>query len=190
MASTVSSVVATAAESSFRFPSDQRWSLYFHDTGDNKWNAKSFEMLDSFISFEELWGAMKSFEDRFARGMYFLMKGVPEVVGEDTKWEKGNHAPLWEHKYNVYGGAYCVKVTHDALNIYQHYAAAAILGELTTNPLNSIIGVTISPKKNFFIMKLWNLSADKFKDPRDIKLLVPGLKVEDILYRPHGDARM
>jgi hypothetical protein len=135
---------------------------------------------------------MRHIEDKFAHGMYFLMKGVPnaEVPGEDTRWEKGNHAPLWEHKYNVYGGAYCVKVQRDAFSTFQHYAAAAILGELATHPSNPIIGVTISPKKGFFIMKLWNLSADSFRDPRDVKLLMPGMETSDVLYRPHGDARM
>jgi hypothetical protein len=149
-----------------------------------------------------MWGALKRIETHFPHGMYFLMKGVPstEVPGSDgplagpgregPKWEKGHHAPLWEHKYNVHGGAYCIKVERDGLDVFQHYAAAAILGEITSNPANPIIGVTISPKKGFYIMKLWNTSSDDFKDPRDIKLLPLSVKTSDILYRPHGDARM
>lgn len=178
--------------SSLPFPSGVPWTLYYHGTGDSEWHSKSYKKLGTFHSFEELWGAMKHIEDKFAHGMYFLMKGQPnpEVAGEDPKWEKGHHAPLWEHKYNIHGGAYCVKVGYDALNVFQHYAASAILGELSLNPANPIIGVTISPKKGFFILKLWNLSADSFKDPRDVKLLLPGIATTDILYRAHGDARM
>jgi hypothetical protein len=122
------------------------------------------------------------------------MKGLPqtgtEAPGAMLKWDKGSHAPLWEHKYNNLGGAYCIKVDRDALDVFQCYAAAAILGEITKNPLNPIIGVTISPKKGFFILKLWNLSADHFKDPRDVAYLPSPVKTSDILYRPHGDARM
>jgi hypothetical protein len=186
------SSAAAAAAASLSFPSGVSWTLYYHGTGDSKWDSKSFVLLGSFTTFEDLWGALHHIEDKFAHGMYFLMKGVPnpEVPGEDTKWSKGHHAPLWEHKYNVHGGAYCVKVGHDAFNIFQHYAAAAILGELTTSPANPVIGVTISPKKGFSILKLWNVAADDFKDPRDVRLLAPGIKTDDILYRRHGDARM
>ena len=172
----------------FPFP----WSLYYHATDDGTWHAKSYKYLGSFTNFPELWACLHFIEGEFAKGMYFLMKGVPnpEVGGEDPRWEKGHHAPLWEHRHNVHGGAYCVKVEQDAFNVFQHYAAAAILGEITPDPANPIIGVTVSPKRGFFIMKLWNMSSDRFKDPRDIKLLLPWIKTADILYRPHGDARM
>jgi len=166
--------------------------MYYHATYDNEWGTGSYKMLGSLSTFSELWGALKHIEGEFPHGMYFLMKGIPnpEVPGAPLKWDKGNHAPLWEHKYNNLGGAYCIKVDRDALDVFQQYAAAAILGEVTTNPANPIIGVTISPKKGFYILKLWNLSADDFHDPRDIKLLPASVKASDILYRPHGEARM
>lgn len=182
-----------SSSASSSLPSFPPWSIYYHATYDSEWHAKSYKLLGSFTTFPEMWGALKRIETHFPHGMYFLMKGVPsaEVPGSDgPKWEKGHHAPLWEHKYNVHGGAYCIKVERDGLDVFQHYAAAAILGEITANPANPIIGVTISPKKGFYIMKLWNTSSDDFKDPRDIKLLPLSVKTSDILYRPHGDARM
>lgn len=183
--SDISSAAATA------LPSFQ-WSLYYHATQDSEWHAGSFAYLGTFTSFPELWGGLKRIETHFPHGMYFLMKGVPQAGthGRDTKWERGHHPPLWEHRYNNLGGAYCVKVEKEALNVFQHYAAAAILGEVTKDPANPIIGVTISPKKGFSILKLWNLSADTFNDPKDVKLLPVAVKTPDILYRRHGDARM
>jgi len=185
------STAASPVSAPLPFPSSA-WSIYYHATYDSEWNAKSYAFLGSFASFPELWGGLKRIEAQFPHGMYFLMKGVPnpETPGEGPKWEKGNHAPLWEHKYNNLGGAYCIKVDREALDVFQHYAAAAILGEITTTPANPIIGVTISPKKGFYILKLWNLSADDFHDPRDIALLPLSVKTSDIQYRPHGEARM
>jgi hypothetical protein len=188
--SSVSSAAASASAAT-TLPSFQ-WSLYYHATQDSEWHAGSFAYLGSFTSFPELWGSLKRIETHFPHGMYFLMKGVPQAGthGRDTKWERGHHPPLWEHRYNNLGGAYCVKVEKEALNVFQHYAAAAILGEVTRDPTNPIIGVTISPKKGFSILKLWNLSADTFNDPKDVKLLPVAVKTPDILYRRHGDARM
>jgi hypothetical protein len=133
---------------------------------------------------------MNSIKTKFNNGMFFFMKGAPKAGVEPPSWEKGNYPPLWEHKHNVYGGAYCVKVESPSpIDVFQHYLAAAVLGEVTTDETNPIIGVSISPKRGFSIMKLWNLSSDGHNNPKGIKQ-ISGIKTADILYRPHGDARM
>lgn len=191
MSVTVAATAATAAPATVdAFPSGIPWSLYYHATYDSEWHAGSYKFLSSFTSFSDLWAALKHIKDEFPLGMYFMMKGVPKADTARPEWEKGNYPPMWEHKYNIHGGAYCVKVVTDALNTFQHYAAGAVLNEITTDVRNPIVGVSISPKKGFFIMKLWNLAADDFKDPRQVKLLLPSIKTPDILYRPHGDAKM
>ena len=172
------------------FPSGIPWTGYYHATTDSEWGAASYVKLATFTNFEELWGALRTLETKFDKGMFFFMKGAPVAGVEPPTWEKGNYPPKWDHKYNVHGGAYCVKVENASpFQVFQQYLAGAILGEATTDTSNPIIGVSCSPKRGFSILKLWNLSSDGYKDPKGIKL-IPGIKTADILYRPHGDARM
>jgi len=104
---------------------------------------------------------------------------------------RGDISPLWENKANIRGGSYCLKVTRrNSVEVFNRYIAAAALGACAKDPANEIAGVTISPKKGFCIIKIWNLNAKAFGSPADLKLLHEELKVEEILYRPHTEQRM
>jgi hypothetical protein len=109
--------------------------------------------------------------------MFFLMKDP--------------YLPLWEHRTNIHGGSYCIKVPEaNAIETFQRYAAAAILEVVSTDSKNTIIGVTISPKKGFHILKLWNLSSKIYNKPTEVQCYGEGMKGADILYRPHVDQKM
>ena len=124
-----------------------------------------------------MWSTLKQIGDeRFLSGMYFLMQDP--------------YLPLWEHRTNIRGGSYCIKVPEaNAQETFQRYAAAAILGIVTSDTKNNIIGVTISPKKGFHIIKLWNTSK-LYNDPHDINSYGEGMKIAEVLYRPHVDQKM
>jgi hypothetical protein len=114
---------------------------------------------------------------RIMNGMMFTMRG-------DT-------SPLWENKANIRGGSYCLKVSRRiAEDVYQRYLAAAALGVATTNASNPIVGVTMSPKKGFCIIKLWNATSTAFNNPTDVVMLHDEIKSGEILYRPHTDQKM
>ena len=101
------------------------------------------------------------------------------------------YLPLWEHRSNIHGGSYCIKVPEaHAAETFQRYAAAAILGLVSSDPKNEVVGVTISPKKGFHILKLWNVTSKLFNKPTDIAVYGPTMKIADILYRPHVDQKM
>ena len=55
---------------------------------------------------------------------------------------------------------------------------------------NPIVGVTISPKKGFCIIKLWNTDAVKHKNAADVAILHEDVQTGEILYRPHVEAPM
>ena len=159
------------------FPSGS-WTLYFHDPEDSSWSPESYKKIGSFSTFSSFWGTMHAIPaERFLSGMFFLMKDP--------------FLPLWEHRSNIHGGSYCIKVPEaGAIEIFQRYAAAAAIQMVSTVKENSIVGVTISPKKGFHILKLWNMSSKMYNKPSDIQLYGDGLKVPDILYRPHVDQKM
>ena len=153
------------------------WTLYFHEPEDKTWTPDSYKRLLTVSSWEALGTLLRELgPHKTVNGMLFAMRG-------DT-------SPLWENKGNLRGGSYCLKVGRKAAaEVYQRYLIAAALG-IASNPENAIVGVTMSPKKGFCIIKLWNANAKVFHRPTDVEILHEEVKVEEILYRPHTDQKM
>jgi len=158
------------------FPSGS-WTLWFHDPEDTDWKPDSYKKIGVFCDFAGLWGGLSAIStEHFLSGMYFFMRG-------DTM-------PLWEHRSNIHGGSYCIKVPEAmAQETFHRYVAGAVLGLVATDAANTITGVTISPKKGFHILKIWNSSCKMYHAPSEIRLLGEGMKSTDVLYRPHTDAK-
>jgi hypothetical protein len=155
-----------------------KWTLYYHAPDDKSWTADSYKRVHPVTSWEELGAVLRELgSQRVVGGMMFAMRG-------DT-------SPLWENRANIRGGSYCLKVTRrNAEEVYRRYLAAAAAGLASTNPENPIVGVTMSPKKGFSIIKLWNANAKAFNSQGDVALLHEEIKLEEIIYRPHTDQKM
>jgi len=154
------------------------WTVYFHEPEDKSMTADSYKKLQVVSSWESLGALLREL------GPHKTTNGLLRVM-------KGEYSPLWENKANIHGGSYCLKVTRrNSVEVFNRYLAAAALGSCAKDPANEIVGVTISPKKGFCIIKIWNLSAKRFSEPADLQLLHEEIKVEEILYRCHTDQRM
>jgi hypothetical protein len=154
------------------------WSLYYHDTQDQTWTEESYKRVASFKDYKILWAAISSIGvEKFNNGMWFFMRDP--------------HPPLWENHMNIRGGSYCIKVGQTlSFEIWQRYIAAATLDMVSKRPVeNRIVGISISPKKGFHIIKIWNQNGDN-GDMKDLALLDETLNVKDILYRPNVNQRM
>lgn len=154
------------------------WTVYFHEPEDKSMTADSYKKLQVVSSWEALGSLLREL------GPHKTTNGLLRVM-------RGEYSPLWENKANIHGGSYCLKVTRrNSVEVFNRYLAAAALGACAADPANEIVGVTISPKKGFCIIKIWNLNAKRFGSPADLKLLHEEIKVEEILYRCHTDQRM
>jgi hypothetical protein len=92
---------------------------------------------------------------------------------------------------NIRGGSYCIKVSQNqSFELFQRYIAAATLDQVSKRPVeNKIVGVSISPKKGFHIIKIWNKDGNQ-GDIKDLALLDETIKAAEILYRPNVNQRM
>lgn len=155
------------------------WTFYFHESDDKSWGSESYKKIHAAGSWE---------------GMGTLLRelGPTRIMGGVLKVMRGDTSPLWENKVNIRGGAYCLKIPRrTAVEVFTRYLAAAAAECATTDPAgNPIVGVTISPKRGFCIIKIWNTDASKYKDPADIVILHEDVRTSEVLYRPHVDARM
>lgn len=154
------------------------WTVYFHEPEDKSWTAESYKKLQTVTSWEALGSLLREL------GTHKTTNGLLRIM-------RGDISPLWENKANIRGGSYCLKVTRrNSIEVFNRYLAAAILNACAKDPANDIVGVTISPKKGFCIIKIWNLNAKAFGSPADLHLLHEEVKTEEILYRCHTDQRM
>lgn len=154
------------------------WTAYFHEPEDKSMTADSYKKLQVVSSWEALGAVLREL------GPHKTTNGLLRIM-------RGDYSPLWENKANIHGGSYCLKVPRrTSVEVFNRYLAAAALGLCAKDPANEIVGVTISPKKGFCIIKIWNLNAKRFNSPADLQILHEDIKVEEILYRNHTDQRM
>ena len=154
------------------------WSLYYHDTQDQIWTEESYKKVASFDDYKTLWASVSLIgTDKFNNGMWFFMRDP--------------HPPLWENHMNIRGGSYCLKVSQNlSFELFQRYIAAATLDLVSKRPNeNKIVGISISPKKGFHIIKVWNKDGSN-GDIDDLSLLDDSIKASEILYRPNVNQRM
>ena len=154
------------------------WTVYYHEPEDKSMTADSYKKLQVVSSWEALGSLLREL------GPHKTTNGLLRVM-------RGDFSPLWENKANIHGGSYCLKVTRrNAIDVFNRYLAAAALGSCAKDSANQIVGVTISPKKGFCIIKVWNLDAKRFNSPANLQILHEEIQESEILYRCHTDQRM
>ena len=98
-----------------------------------------------------------------------------------------NITPTWEDPMNRNGGCFSFKILNKQVPIIWKSLIYALCGEtLMTDPKKSknINGLTISPKKNFSIVKIW-LSDCSIQDPNNI-INIQNLSKQGCLFKKHA----
>ena len=133
------------------------WKFYFHDPSNPNWGEKDYILIATVSSWLQFWIVMNAISDaQFEQGGFFFMKdGFP---------------PRYEHYTNRKGGAYQLQVsqTDEYRKIFTIYCISMILETCVKDPKNKIVGVTISLKRGFYILKLWNVEAAAYNQIEDI----------------------
>jgi hypothetical protein len=154
------------------------WTLYFHSPEETKWTLNTFISLGAMKTWRDFWGIIEALKDNsLDDGMFFMMRDPSP--------------PLWESHQNIRGGCYSFRCQKkDAADIYLNHIIAAMLGSLAGHPENRINGVSISPKRGFNIIKVWNIDAQKFNHPSNINTTFSTIRESDIMYTPFVQKKM
>ena len=152
-----------------------KWNLYYHLPHDKNWELSSYKPIMENIG--------------TAEQLIALNEGLPENIVKHCMlfvMRKGI-TPMWEDPKNRNGGCFSFKVVNKQVPAVWKSLFYALCGEtLSTetkyNPLFN--GITISPKKNFCIIKVWlaNCSA---QDP-NILIPIPNLSKQGCLFKQHA----
>ncbi len=153
---------------------NDKWVLWAHLPHDTDWTLKSYKEIYEISNIETVNAINKTIPEKMVKNcMLFLMRK--------------NINPTWEDPKNSKGGCFSFKVINK--NVYDVWVnlVMAITGEYIskdTNFLNSINGITISPKKSFCIIKIWMSNIEE-QNPRKI-CKIEGLTVHGCIFKKHN----
>jgi hypothetical protein len=149
------------------------WTLWAHLPHDTDWTVKSYKEILTFASVEEAITLCETLPEKMIKNcMLFLMrKGIQ---------------PTWEDEKNRRGGCFSYKVSNKTVTDAWKLLSYTLVGEVLADDDRlrpAINGITISPKKNFCIIKIW-LANCEFQNPTKIAQ-DSGLSSHGCLFKKH-----
>jgi len=152
---------------------NSKWSLYSHLPHDTDWTIKSYQKITDFDSVEKAVSVTKLIPEKTVQNcMLFIMRN-------DIK-------PMWEDNENRQGGCFSFKVTNAIVSSVWERLTYTLVGETLFNgeKNTNVNGITISPKKNFCIIKVWTKNCSN-QNPFDMNLF-DGLTSNGCLFKKHA----
>lgn len=149
------------------------YNLYYHLPNDKSWDISSYKIINSVSTIEELISLNENLPKNIIKYcMLFIMKeGI---------------APMWEDPQNKIGGCFSYKVYNKyVVEIWKQMVYAFCGESLMKNKENMkyVNGLTISPKKNFCILKIW-IKNMKLQNPEDV-ISIDNLSKMGVLFKAH-----
>ena len=161
------------------FPTQQhnllgKWNLYYHLPQDKNWDLTSYSIIMSSIdSLEQVISLNDGMNENIIKNcMLFVMReGI---------------TPMWEDPKNRNGGCFSYKVVNKVVPEVWRALFLLLCGEtigIEKEHNKHVNGITISPKKNFCIIKIW-LDTSTLQDP-NIITNVANLMKQGCLFKKH-----
>lgn len=151
-----------------------KWNLWAHLPQDPDWSVKSYKKIYQFKTVEETIGITESLPEGLVKNcMLFIMKdGI---------------TPMWEDPKNRNGGCFSYKVSNkNVFEVWRDLTYVLIGESISANAtfVNSVTGITISPKKNFCIVKIWMTNCDH-QNPQVVTMDINNLTPQGCLFKKH-----
>ena len=151
-----------------------KWDLYYHLPHDKNWELSSYKTIIKNIDILEK--------------VIRLNDSIPESIVKYTMLfaMRNGITPQWEDPKNRNGGAFSFKVINKQVFEVWKVLFAALCGEtlFIENDINKFVtGITVSPKKNFCILKIW-LETCEHKDP-NLLINITNLQKHGCIFKKH-----
>jgi hypothetical protein len=171
------SVAASPSAICNSHPLNDKWVLYNHLPSEKDWTITGYTvLLDHIDSVEKTVAINRSLPDNMVKFsmLFFMRDGI---------------TPLWEDESNKNGGCFSYKVVNKhVVQVWRHmmFMAAGESLALTKDYSACINGITLSPKKNFCIVKIWLKDANH-QDPQMIAN-IENLTKHGVMFKRHGES--
>ena len=164
-----SGTVSTATE----YKLYDKWTLWAHLPHDTDWTFGSYIRILSFDTVEAIIMLLETIpEEMTTNCMLFIMRdGIK---------------PMWEDPKNKKGGCFSYKINNKNVSSVWKNLSYSLVGETLTEDTKvraTINGITISPKKNFCIVKIW-LANCNYQNPAVISDNL-GISSQGCLFKTH-----
>jgi len=150
-----------------------RWILWYHDPNNKNYDLDSYIKIVSIATPQQFWSIVDSIsKEAWESGMFFFMR-------EGFK-------PLWDAAENEAGGAWSKKIEDKVVHsTFINLMVHCVANELLTQRKETLVGITLSPKGSFSIVKIWNTTTT-VSDNNYINKTIENFKIgEDVTYTPH-----
>ena len=148
--------------------------LWYHDPNSSDYSLSSYIRIMEISSVNDFWSSTEAISpEAWNSGMFFFMrKGI---------------RPLWDAPENDKGGAWSKKVdASETFDVFVDCMVHCLAGSMLKEKNETIAGVTVSPKGQFHIIKVWNttctLSDRKLLNAASLKMKIG----DDIAYKAHN----
>lgn len=152
-----------------------KWDLYFHLPNNQEWGLSSYsKIMNEIHTVEQVLSINNTISEKIIKNcMLFVMRtGI---------------TPMWEDEKNRDGGCFSYKVSNKFVPDIWRQLFSLLCGEsLCKNKEDNqfVNGITISPKKNFCIIKIW-LADSHIQDP-DTITPINNLNKNGCLFKKHA----
>ena len=134
------------------------WTCWIHLQSDTNWEISSYKKIVKFDTLEDSIRLIENLSFKIiTQSMVFLMR-------EDI-------LPIWENPDNKNGGSFSYKISNCLIeNVWKKLCYYLIGNSLYHDEivLKNINGISISPKKNFCIIKFWLKNLETIKENKEI----------------------
>ena len=153
---------------------NSRWTLWAHLPHDTDWSVKSYRKIYTVGTVEETVALTETLPEVLVKNcMLFIMKdGI---------------TPVWEDVQNRQGGCFSYKIPNkNVYEVWRDLSYVLVGNTISTNPMftSCVTGITISPKKNFCIIKIWMKNCNH-QNPSVVTQDVRGLSPQGCLFKKH-----
>ncbi len=150
-----------------------KWVLWFHKVDDDDWSENSYMKVYDIETYEDVMFIFREIPN-ITSGMFFIMK-------------KGIF-PKFEDPQNQNGGYWSLRITKkDSFDTWQKLLYYLCVDRLTKDERHAdlINGITISPKINNCIFKIWNRDFKAMK-MNSLRSDIENVNLEDLFYLKHN----
>lgn len=151
-----------------------KWALWAHLPHDTDWSISSYKLIYTMGSVQETIAVTETLPEILVKNcMLFLMRdGIK---------------PIWEDPKNRAGGCFSYKVSNkNVYEVWKELTYVVVGDTVSSQPsfVNSVSGITISPKKNFCVIKIWMSNCNN-QNPNIVTDSVKGISPQGCIFKKH-----
>jgi len=120
--------------------------LWSHSLTDSSWDISSYNIIYDIDTVGKFWYIFNNLPSCDIKGNHFYLM-------------KKNVDPIWEHEENRKGGVCSFRVLlKDSMKLFEYLCVLMLCNKLYDGEgnLDDVTGVSVSPKNNWSIVKVWN----------------------------------